>query len=210
MYKRQNAVSSAIDLNQERTKYDAYKQELLNNDFSQLNKWMEGKSIDAFTSGSVPSKHGAFKQIAINALKDIGYSAIGIRVQRVETDSFWVLSGTDLHFFTTNLEGALDKHLQFDNFRIEEAKLKRVKTTRGKRKTYVKTTADNEFKMHTITFNVDGTTMILEIHDRLNYDISGLQPLNVKKEFLKLTKYQVVGEKFIEIIQKKFPELKLI
>jgi len=207
-YIRYLDVSKKIDVDYERTRYAIYKQELLRDDFQLLDTWMNGKSIDAFTAGSVPASVEAVRKFFTNFLKDIAYSAIGIRVTRVETDCFWVLSGTDLHFFSTNVEGELDKHFQFDNFRIEEAKLQLKKISKDSLKGF-KTSEKSMRRLYAITFNVDGVPLTLEIRDRLNYQAKPLYGLNVKKQLLSSVKYLVVGEQFIEILQDKFPQLKL-
>lgn len=210
MNKKHKAVKSEIDLDAERNKYDVYNQELLAQDFSQLKQWMKGKSIDAYTSASVPqSTSNKLQEIATDGIKNIALSAIGVKLKTIETDCFWVLSGNDLHFFSTDTVGELDEHIVFDNFRIEEAQLKYGGILKSEVAVYSKASEEYLPKTHIITFNIDGNPLSLEIHDRLNYTPDPTDLLNVKKQFTTRAKYQVVGERFIPVLQSKFPNLKV-
>ena len=208
--KKHKTAEGEIDLNFERTKYDQYKQELLANDFSQLKHWMKGKAIDAFTSASVPqSTSSKVQEIVTDGLKNAALSTIGVKLRRVETDCFWVLSGNDLHFFTTNTVGELDEHIVFDNFRIEDAKLEYGGVLKSQLGVYSKSSEEYWPKTHAITFHIDGSPLSLEIHDRLNYVTAPEDMLNLKKQLETRAKYQVVGERFLDILQNKVPHLKV-
>lgn len=209
MNKNHKKAKSEIDLDFERTKYDAYKQELLAQDFSQLKQWMKGESIDAFTSGSVPqSTSSKVQEIAGDGIKNVALSAIGLKLKRIETECFWVLSGNDLHFFSTDEVGELDEHIVFDNFRIEAASLQYGGVLKSQLGVYSKSSEEYLPKTHLITFNIDGSPLSLEIHDRLNYVTDPTEMLNLKKQLETRAKYQVVGEKFVTILQNKFSNLK--
>lgn len=208
MNKKHKSAKSEIDLDFERTKYDQYKQELLNQDFSKLNQWMKGKSIDAFTSASVPQSKGSqVQEIVTDGVKNVALSAVGVKLQRIETDCFWVLSGNDLHFFGTDTVGELDEHIVFDNFRIEDAKLQYGGILKSQLGVYSKSSEEYLPKTHIITFNMEDNPLSLEIHDRLNYVTDPTDILNLKKQLETRAKYQVVGEKFVSILQNKFPHL---
>jgi hypothetical protein len=210
MNKKHKVAKSEIDLDTERTKYDQYKQELLTQDFSKLKQWMKGKSIDAFTSASVPqSTSNKIQEIVTDGVKNAALSAIGVKLKRIETDSFWALSGNDLHFFSTDTVGELDEHIVFDNFRIEEAKVQNGGILKSQLGVYSKSSEEYLPKTHIITFDIDGSSLSLEIHDRLNYVVDPADMLNLKKQLETRAKYQVVGEKFVSILQNKFPNLKM-
>ncbi|AFD06838.1 6TM ABC transporter family protein [Solitalea canadensis] len=210
MNKKHSAAKTEIDLDVERTKYDTYKQELLTQDFSQLSQWMKGKSINAFTSASVPqSTANKVQEIVSDGIKNVALSAIGVKLKRIETDCFLALSGNDLHFFSTNTVGELDEHIVFDNFRIEDAQLQYGGVLKSQLGVYSKSSEEYLPKTHIITFNIDGSPLSLEIHDRLNYVPDPTDILNLKKQLITRAKYQVVGEKFVDILQDKFPNLKL-
>lgn len=208
MNKKHKTAKSEIDLDTERTKYDRYKQELLAQDFSKLRQWMNGKPIDAFTSASVPqSTANKVQELVADGLKNVALSTIGVKLRRIETDCFWVLSRNDLHFFSTNTIGELDEHIVFDNFRIEKATLRYGGILKSQLGVYAKSSEEYLPKTHVITFDIDGSSLSLEIHDRLNYRIDPQDLLNLKIQLETRAKYQVVGEKFIGVLQDKFPNL---
>ena len=208
MNKKHASVKKEIDLDFERTKYDLHKEEVLKQDFPQLKEWMKGKTIDAYTSASVPqTKAEKVQEVVTDGLKNVALSAVGVKLQRIETECFWVLSGNDLHFFSTDTVGELDEHIVFDNFRIEEAKLKDGGILKSQLGVYAKSAEEYLPKTHIITFNIDGNPLSLEIHDRLHYTPDPADILNVNKQFLTRAKYQVVGEKFVKVLQSKFPNL---
>jgi hypothetical protein len=210
MNKNHKTAKTEINLDFERTKYEQYKQELLTRDFSQLKQWMKGKSIDAFTSASVPQSTGnRIQEIVTDGIKNVALSAIGVKLRRIETDCFWVLSGNDLHFFSTNTLGELDEHIVFDSFRIEDAKLEYGGVLKSQLGVYSKSSEEYLPKIHIITFNIDGSPLSLEIHDRLNYVTAPEDILNLKKQLETRAKYQVVGEKFVSVLQNKVPNLKV-
>lgn len=208
MNKKHNQAKTEIDLDAERRKYDTCKQELLTHDFSQIKQWMKGKSIDAFTSASIPqSTASKVQEIVTDGIKNAALSAVGVKLKRIETDCFMVLSGNDLHFFTTNTAGELDEHIIFDSSRIEKAALEYNGVLKSQLGVYSKSSDEYLPKTHLITFNIDGSPLALEIHDRLNYVPDPADLLNLKKQLTARAKYQVVGEKFITTLQNKFPNL---
>lgn len=210
MNKRHKTAKSEINLNSERTKYDRYKQELLTQDFSKLTQWMNGKPIDAFTSASVPqSTSNKVQELITDGLKNVALSTIGVKLRRIETDCFWVLSGNDLHFFSTDTVGELDEHIEFDNFRIEKATLQYGGVLKSQLGVYSKSSEEYLPKVHVVTFDIDGNSLSLEIHDRLNYVVDPGDMLNLRKQLETRAKYKVVGERFVKILQDKFPNLKI-
>jgi len=210
MNKKHKTAKSEIDLDSERTKYNQYKQELLTQDFSKITEWMRGKRIDAFTSASVPqSTTNKIQELVTDGLKNVALSTIGVKLRRIETDSFWVLSGNDLHFFSTDTVGELDEHIVFDNFRIEKATLQYGGVLKSQLGVYAKSSEEYLPKTHVITFDIDGSSLSLEIHDRLTYRVDPEDMLNLKKQLKTRIKYQVVGEKLVEILQDRFPNLKI-
>lgn len=209
MNKKHETAKAEINLDAERTKYEQYKQELLTQDFSKIKQWMKGGNIDAITSASVPqTTSNKIQELVTDGLKNVALSTIGVKLKRIETDCFWVLSGNDLHFFSTDTVGDLDEHIVFDNFRIEEAQLQYGGILKSQLGVYSKSSEEYLPKTHIITFNIDGSPLSLEIHDRLNYIVDPSDMLNMKKQLETRAKYQVVGEKFVSILQHKFPQLK--
>lgn len=210
MNKKHKTAKSEIDLNAERTRYQQYKQELLAQDFSKLRQWMEGKTIDAFTSASVPqSTANKVQELVTDGLKNVALSTIGVKLRRIETDCFWVLSGKDLHFFSTDTVGELDEHIVFDHFSIEKASLQYGGILKSQLGVYSKSSEEYLPKIHVITFDIDGSSLSLEIHDRLNYSVDPEDMLNPKKQLATRAKYQVVGEKLVKALQDSFTSLNM-
>lgn len=211
MNKKHKAAKSEINLDFERTKYNQYKQELLAQDFSKLAEWMQGKRIDAFTSASVPqSTTHKVQELVTEGLKNVALSAIGVKLQQIETECFWALSGNDLHFFSTDAVGDLDEHIVFDNFRLGSASLQYGGILKSQLGVYAKSSEEYLPKTHRITFDMGGrSSLSLEIHDRLHYRVDPEDMLNIKKQLKTRAKYQVVGEKLVELLQDRFSNLKL-
>lgn len=208
MNKRHKAVKTEIDMNQERSNYSVYKQELLNDDFSFLKNWMKGSAIDAFTSASIPQSAAKKVQNLIgDGLKNAVLSGVGVKLQRIDTDAYWVLSGKDLHFFSTDTVGELEEHIIFDNFRLEKAQLQYAGILKPQFGIYAKQAEEYLPKVHLITFDLDGQSLSLEIHDRLRYVVDPADMLNIKKQFQARAKYQVVGEQFLEELKSRFSNL---
>ena len=208
MNKKHKGVKAEINLDVERTRYAIYKQELLAEDFSKLKMWMKGKPIDAFTSASVPqSTAEKVQEIASDGLKNVALSVVGVKLRRVETDCFWVLSKNDLHFFTTNTIGEIDEHIIFDHSQVEAATIQYGGILKSQLGVYSKSSEEYLPNVHIITFQMDGSPLSLEIHDRLRYVPNPTDLLDVKKQFLTRAKYQVVGEQFLPLLQKEFPNL---
>lgn len=210
MNKKHKTAKLEIDLDSERTKYDQYKQELIAQDFSKLTHWMNGKPIDAFTSASVPrSTTDKVQELVTDGIKNVALSAIGLKLKRIETDCFFALSRNDLHFFSTDSVGELGEHIVFDNFRVEKASLQYGGLLKSQLGVYSKSSEEYLPKTYLITFDIDGSSLSLEIHDRLNYRVDPADILNLKKQLETRAKYQVVGEKFVKILQNKFSNLKM-
>ncbi|MFD2939865.1 hypothetical protein [Flavobacterium notoginsengisoli] len=208
MKKRHQSAKSEIDFDKERANYALYKNELLNNDFSFLKKWMNEKTIDAFTSASIPQTMGSkIKNLISDGLKNAALSAVGVKLNYIDTDAFWVLSGNNLHFFTTDTDGELEEHLIFDVFRIEKATLQYSGLLKTQIGFYSKLTEEYLPKVHVITFDIDGQQLPLEIHDRVIYHVDPTDVWSVKKQLQIRTKHLVVGEGFLEELKSRFPHL---
>jgi len=208
MKKRHSSAKAEINIDQERQHYAFYKNELLDQDFSFLKDWMNGKVIDAFSSASIPqSTANQVQNLIGDGLKNVALSAVGVKLRRVETDAFWVLSGKDLHFLTTDTAGELEEHIIFDHFRIEKARLQDggLKTPLGIYNT--KKVEEYLPKVHLITFDIDGEQLSLEIHDRLRYVADPTDMWNLKKQHQVRAKYQVVGERFLAELKSRFSNL---
>jgi hypothetical protein len=208
MKKRHRAAQAEVNIDQERGNYAAYKNELLNRDFSFLKTWMKGKAIDAFSSASVPqSTASKVQDLVSDGLKNVALSTVGVKLRRVEADAFLVLSGKDLHFFAADTDGELEEHLVFDNFRIEKARLQDGGVLKSQLGFYAKQAESDLPKVQLITFDIDGQPLSLEIHDRLRYEVDPADVLNLIKLHQIRAKYQVVGEGLLAELKSRFSNL---
>lgn len=208
MNKRHKSAKADIHIDEERKHYSSYKNELLDQDFSFLKTWMKGKKIDAFSAGSIPqSTASKVKTLIGDGLKNVALSGVGVKLNRVETDAYWVLSDKDLHFFTTDTTGELEEHLVFDNFRIEKAQLQYGGLLKSQFGAYAKQAEEYLPIVHLITFDINGQQLSLEVHDRLRYVVDPTEMLNLKKQLEGRAKYQVVGERLVVELKSRFPNL---
>jgi len=142
-----------------------------------------------------------------DGLKNVALSAVGVKLDRVETDAYLVLSGKDLHFFTTDTDGDLEEHMIFDNFRLEKARLQDGGVLKTELGFYPKQAVEHLPKCHLIRFDIDGQPLSLQIHDRLRYVVDPTDALNLKKYHQVTAKYQVVGEGLVTELKSRFSNL---
>ncbi len=203
-------AKSSVDIEQERQKYQEHKTELLEKQYPELKTWLKDKPIDAFTAGGYPdSKANQAKDMAVDGMKKLAASAVGVklRINRVETLKYFVLSGESLHFLTTDLDGKLETHLVFGKERLETASLRSMgaKPVLG-----VLTKSAKEYlpQVYRITFDIDGEELSLDIYDRLDANQFEQKGFTRPNHYLDIVKCQVVGEGFLNELMERYPHLK--
>jgi hypothetical protein len=209
MNKKSKAHGAEVNMDEERRQYNHYKTELLDEKFSFLKKWMKGAPIDAFTSASIPTTTSQkAKEFLMDTTKNMALSAVGLKLNRVETECFLVLSGPELHFFTTDVDGDVDEYFVFDAFRLEKGfmEFKGAKTP----DLLTKQTNSKEYlpNIYLLSFNLNNDVFSLEIHDRLKTNTS-MQEMLTGKYFKEMVKHQVVGEVLVNELMKKYNNLKV-
>lgn len=207
--KRNKAKSMHINLDEERQKYSSYKSELENEDFKVLKKWMKNAPIDAFTAASFPRTNSEqIQQLAKQGVQNIALSAVGVRYREVETPSYLVLSGNELHFLHTDVDGDLKQHLIFGSNRLEVAKIKYT----GLKKTALSISSKKSEKhlphIFLLSFNINGEKIEIEVHDRLAMNMS-FTSLFKENYYQKMIKNRVVGEQLIIKLSEKYSNLKI-
>jgi hypothetical protein len=209
MNKKSKAHGAEINMEDERRQYKDYKTELLDGKFSFLKEWMKGGPIDAFTSASIPvSGSQKAKDFLLDTAKNMALSVVSIRYNSVETDCYLVLSGSELHFFGTDVDGELDEYYIFDTFRLDKgfmefkgAKNPDILTKQTNAKAYLP-------NIYLLSFNMNSKIFSLEIHDRLKTNTS-VQEMLTGKYFKEMVKHQVVGEVLVKELMKRFNNLKI-
>jgi hypothetical protein len=209
MNKKSKAHGAEINMDDERRQYNDYKTELLEEKFSFLKEWMKGAPIDAFTSASIPTTTSQkAKDFLLDTAKNLALSVVSIKYNSVETDCYLVLSGSELHFFGTDIEGDLEEYYIFDTFRLEKgfmefkgSKTPDLLTKQTNSKAYLP-------NIYLLSFNMNDKIFSLEIHDRLKTNTS-IQEMLTGKYFKEMVKHQVVGEVLIKELMKRFDNLKI-
>lgn len=207
--KRNKAKSTHLKLEEERQKYLSYKSELENGDFKILKKWMKNVPIDAFTTASFPRTNSEqIQQLAKQGIQNIALSTIGVRYREIETPAYLVLSGKELHFLHTDIEGDLKQHLIFGPNRLELAKIKYT----GLKKTALSISSKESEKhqphIFLLSFNINGEKIEIEVHDRLTMTI-GFTGFLRENYYQKMLKNRVVGEQLILKLSEKYSNLKI-
>lgn len=203
MRKRKQALAG-IDMDQERAHAAEYQNEILRGDLKFLGDWMKDAPIDACTSASMNLSLGDHaKNMAKDAAKSIAWAAVGVkaRYRRVETPSYVALSGDDLYFLTTDTDGELDQRSMIGRSALETATLRPSKA-----KGPAFASAGDPTKRYDLVFTVDGEQHAIVIHDRIGARTSVGKMLG-GDYFRTLAKHQVVGERFIDALKKKYPNL---
>ncbi len=212
VFVKNKQAKASVDLEAERQRYEEHKAELLDKHFPKLKAWMKDKPIDAFAVGNYPdSKANQVKNIALDGAKKLAASAVGIklRIDRVETDKFFVLSGEEVHFLATDVDGKLDTHLVFGKERLEAASLRSIgaKPVLG---VMTKSAKEDLPQVYRITFDIDGRELSLDIYDRFNAEQFTQEGMGFMRpnHYLDIVKGQVVGEGFLAQLMERYPHLK--
>ncbi len=205
-------AKSKVNIEDERLNYEAHKAELLEKHFPELRRWMKDKSIDAFTAAGFPdSKANQIKEHAVDGLKKVAAATVGVKlhVQRVETAKFFVLSGEQLHFFATNIDGKLETHLIFGKERLERARI----TSMGAKPVLGVLTKGQKQELaqvYRLNFDIDGEALALDAYDRLDATKFEQEGMGFTRPsfYLDRAKCQVVGEGFLNALQERYPHLR--
>jgi hypothetical protein len=209
MNKKSKAISAEVNMDDERKQYNYYKNELLDGKFSFLKKWIKGAPIDAFTSATIPTTPSQkAKEFLSDATKNMALSVVGIKLNRVETECFLVLSGSELHFFGTDADGDLDEYFIFDAFRLEKGFMEFKGSSRSSLQTKQMNPKEFSPNIYLLSFNINNEVFSIEIHDRLKTNTS-VQEMLTGKYFKEMIKHQVVGEGLVNELMKKFTNLKI-
>ena len=208
-YNKRKQAMADINLSDEKKNFAAYKTELENGRYSYLNAWMDGKPVDAFTSASFPLKAGDYASaLAKDAAKSLAWAAVGVKAKyrRVETPSFLVLSGKNLHFLTTNVDGDLDKNIVLGSEVLNNATLE-FKGHLNENAINKKMMSELDPNYYNLNVEINGTPQIIRVHDMLslNGDLATMVPAKAVKMSIQ---NKVVGEKLIEKLMAEYPNLK--
>ena len=116
---QQAQVVNNTDFKAEFANAERYKNSVLTSELPFLQEEMKQEKIDAFNYASTEYGVGsALKDGVKDKLK--GMATLGtVRFNTVQTPKYLVLSGNSLHLFDTDTEGEIDRHLVFNQSRLE-------------------------------------------------------------------------------------------
>lgn len=203
------AVFSQLNMQQEASKAESYKQEFLNGDFAFLKKHIKETPIDAFTVASIDYGKGDMaKDVAKDTLKSL--ATLGtVKYNTVQTPKYLVLSGSDLHILDTNTDDDVDKHLIFDNFRLQNSTIEEIPAAKmaAMRISY----GDYSLKNYKVSLQTDGKDIKLVIPNGIvqamvsQASATSMLSNNVEKQ----VKEFVLGNYFLNKLGEKAPNLKV-
>ncbi len=203
-------MESQIDMEQERTKFSQYLDELLNNDLQFIRGWMKGKPVNSVTTVEFPQTAAEkAQQMALDGAKSLAYRAVGVKRRVVHTPSFAVMSDGDLHIMTTDVDHDIKNHYILGPERLQTATLtdQGPKIPQGSTVLVGKASNENVYP-HTylLEVNVDGKNQRLELYDRINTAyLSPVPGMSANKERYK--KVRVVGEGVVDQLKEAYPNL---
>lgn len=123
---QQAQVVNNTDFKAEFANAERYKNSVLTSELPFLQEEMKQEKIDAFNYASTEyGVESALKDGVKDKLK--GMATLGtVRFNTVQTPKYLVLSGNSLHLFDTDTEGEIDRHLVFNQSRLENSRLTEI------------------------------------------------------------------------------------
>lgn len=208
MKKRGEDQMKNIDYSKELQHVESNIKSFVNGDFSEIKTWMKDKPINAFTSASVPvTDTDNAKNMATDALKSVAWSAVGVkaRYNRVDTLSYLVLSGEDLHYLDSDVDGNLMAHLVFNPSDLVNAK---IKNAGGKSVSIMM--KDKSTEVYTLSLPSKDGAIEVNAHDGLDFQHKvGVGDMFGGKMVENTTKGKAVSEDFFKKLAEKYPNLKV-
>ncbi|HCX56149.1 MAG TPA: hypothetical protein DHU90_06145 [Sphingobacterium sp.] len=178
--------------------------ELLNDEFSELRKQLNGAPIDAFTQCAYIATVGdKVASAAATAAKTVAWAAVGVKARYNERDnaSYLVLSNNELHYVFFD-EGEVRDHLVFDHETLLNARTAQI--TNAEKVTRMGSVMGLKPKKMHLDLNGNGLDiMYYGTVQRMPHGIispgSGM--------FETQAKLQLMGRLFLDRLYKKYPQL---
>ena len=180
-----------------------YKNQFLASELPFLKKAMEQNPIDAFNYGN--TEHNM-----VDALKDgvkdklKGMATLGtVRFNTVQTPKYLVLSGNSLHLFDTDTEGEIDRHLVFNQSRLENSRLTEI-PMEGQVKAQAQARGNN-VKAYKLSLQTDDKPIELIIYSCLIFTNIPEIPTDPQETVQAI----VIGNDFLKQLGDRYPNLKV-
>ena len=168
-----------------------------------LQEEMKQEKIDAFNYASTEYGVGsALKDGVKDKLK--GMATLGtVRFNTVQTPKYLVLSGNSLHLFDTDTEGEIDRHLVFNQSRLENSRLTEI-PMEGQVKAQAQARGNN-VKAYKLSLQTDDKPIELIIYSCLIFTNIPEIPTDPQETVQAI----VIGNDFLKQLGDRYPNLKV-
>ena len=169
-----------------------------------LQEEMKQEKIDAFNYASTEYGVGsALKDGVKDKLK--GMATLGtVRFNTVQTPKYLVLSGNSLHLFDTDTEGEIDRHLVFNQSRLENSRLTEI-PMEGQVKAQAQARGNN-VKAYKLSLQTDDKPIEFIIYSCLIFTNIPEIPTDPQETVQAI----VIGNDFLKQLGDRYPNLKSI
>ena len=182
---------------------ERYKNSVLTSELPFLQEEMKQEKIDAFNYASTEYGVGsALKDGVKDKLK--GMATLGtVRFNTVQTPKYLVLSGNSLHLFDTDTEGEIDRHLVFNQSRLENSRLTEI-PMEGQVKAQAQARGNN-VKAYKLSLQTDDKPIELIIYSCLIFTNIPEIPTDPQETVQAI----VIGNDFLKQLGDRYPNLKV-
>ena len=200
---QQAQVVNNTDFKAEFANAERYKNSVLTSELPFLQEEMKQEKIDAFNYASTEYGVGsALKDGVKDKLK--GMATLGtVRFNTVQTPKYLVLSGNSLHLFDTDTEGEIDRHLVFNQPRLENSRLTEI-PMEGQVKAQAQARGNN-VKAYKLSLQTDDKPIELIISSCLIFTNIPEIPTDPQETVQAI----VIGNDFLKQLGDRYPNLKV-
>lgn len=200
-------VMEHLDMDEEARQAPAYKDKMLETEFDFVKKQLGDQPADAFTYANMQyTGKDQAKDIAKDTLK--GLATLGtVKFRTMQTPKYLVLSGGALHLMDTDTDGDITKHLVFEPFRLQQARIEE-KPLSGMAKAQAKF-GKFDLKLYKLYLPSEGGELVLDVYNMLlfNFATSGANALTMSPH--KQVENIVVANHFLYVLGQQYPHLRV-
>lgn len=208
MWMRGKSKQAAVSYADEQANVDASIASLLGGDYAEVRNWMRGQPVEAFTAAGVPTTNKDHaSNMAKDAMRATAWAAVGVKATtvRVETLCYFVLSGGELHFLDSDVDGNLVTHVVFD-----EASLRAGSVSGPVAKSAGLMASDKSRPVYTLSLPKDGQTIELWAEDGLaSFQKVGTAEGMSGAFYKRLAQAKAVSEHFFNTLGALYPNLRV-
>ncbi len=207
---QQKKATANIDMDALRQDKAQVSNDLLDKQLPYLKKWMKESPVDAYTSATLPTDMGDFIKTAVKDTikKSLTYS----HRNTVETPSFFILSGTELHYISTDQQKYLSEHIVFDAQKLSNAEIKFAGAKKEMGLNVAAISGSDHPKVYTIALDsMRGKTTLQAIDRVVNASFVNVNMIESMKGgyAIDMAKAKITSEYFFEKLGNLYPNLKV-